>query len=93
MIAIELKINEFKPEYSQQLNWYLHLLDSTVKYPDDNPSIGILLCKSKSEITVKYALEIVNKPMGVVTYSYSQLPKEIAQSLPAENELKRIFSN
>jgi predicted nuclease of restriction endonuclease-like (RecB) superfamily len=93
MIAIELKINEFKPEYSQQLNWYLHLLDSTVKYPDDNPSIGILLCKSKSEITVKYALEIVNKPMGVVTYSYSQLPKEIAQSLPAENELKRIFSD
>jgi len=93
MIAIELKINEFKPEYSQQLNWYLHLLDNTVKYPDDNPSIGILLCKSKSEITVKYALEIVNKPMGVVTYSYSQLPKEIAQSLPAENELKRIFSN
>ena len=93
MIAIELKINEFKPEYSQQLNWYLHLLDNTVKYPDDNPSIGILLCKSKSEITVKYALEIVNKPMGVVTYSYSQLPKEIAQSLPAENELKRIFSD
>jgi len=93
MIAIELKINEFKPEYSQQLNWYLHLLDSTVKYPDDNPSIGILLCKSKSEITVKYALEIVNKPMGVVTYSYSQLPKEIAQSLPAENELKRIFAD
>ena len=91
MIAIELKVNEFKPEYSQQLNWYLHLLDSTVKYHDDNPSIGILLCKSKSEITVKYALEIVNKPMGVVTYSYSQLPKEIAQSLPAENELKKIF--
>jgi predicted nuclease of restriction endonuclease-like (RecB) superfamily len=46
MIAIELKVNEFKPEYSQQLNWYLHLLDSTVKYHDDNPSIGILLCKS-----------------------------------------------
>jgi len=93
MVAIELKINEFKPEYSQQLNWYLHLLDKTVKYSDDNPSIGILLCKSKSEITVKYALEIVNNPMGVATYNYSQLPKEIAQSLPAENELKQIFSN
>ena len=93
MVAIELKINEFKPEYSQQLNWYLHLLDKTVKYADDNPSIGILLCKSKSEITVKYALEIVNNPMGVATYNYSQLPKEIAQSLPAENELKQIFSN
>lgn len=93
MIAIELKIDEFKPEYSQQLNWYLHLLDKTVKYPEDNPSIGILLCKSKSEIIVEYALEIVNKPMGVATYSYSQLPKEIAENLPDEAQLKRIFSD
>jgi len=93
MIAIELKVNEFKPEYSQQLNWYLHLLDKTVKYPEDNPSIGILLCKSKSEITVKYALEIVSNPMGVATYNYLQLPKEIAENLPAEDDLKRIFGD
>ena len=91
MIAIELKINEFKPEYAQQLNWYLHLLDKTVKYTEDNPSIGILLCKSKSEIIVEYALEIVSKPMGVATYSYSELPENIAESLPSEDEFKRIF--
>ncbi|NOX18336.1 MAG: DUF1016 domain-containing protein [Chlorobi bacterium] len=93
MIAIELKVNEFKPEYSQQLNWYLHLLDKTVKYPEDNPSIGILLCKSKSEITVEYALEIVNKPMGVATYRYSELPENIAWNLPSEEEFKRIFGH
>ena len=93
MVAIELKIDEFKPEYSQQLNWYLHLLDKTVKYSEDNPSIGILLCKSKSEIIVEYALEIVNKPIGVATYSYSQLPKEIAENLPDETELRKIFGN
>ena len=93
MVAIELKVNEFRPEYAQQLNWYLHLLDKTIIYPVYNPCIGILLCKSKSEITVKYALEIVNKPMGVVTYSYSQLPKEIAKNLPAEDKLKRIFGD
>ncbi len=93
MIAIELKVNEFKPEYSQQLNWYLHLLDRTVKYPEDNPSIGILLCKSKSQITVEYALEIVNKPMGVATYSYSELPKEIAANLPNAEQLSKIFSD
>jgi predicted nuclease of restriction endonuclease-like (RecB) superfamily len=92
LIAIELKVNEFKPEYSQQLNWYLHLLDKTVKYSDDNPSIGILLCKSKSKITVEYALEIVNKPIGVATYSYSQLPKEIAQNLPDEQEFSKILA-
>lgn len=93
MIAIELKVNEFKPEYSQQLNWYLHLLDKTVKYPDDNPSIGILLCKSKSKLTVEYALELVNKPMGVATYTYSQLPKEIADNLPAEEDFKILLEN
>lgn len=92
MVAIELKVNEFKPEYSQQLNWYLHLLDKTVKYPEDNPSIGILLCKSKSNLTVEYALEIVNKPIGIATYSYSQLPKEIALSLPNEEQLSKIFN-
>ena len=91
MIAIELKVNEFKPEYSQQLNWYLHLLDKTVKYPEDNTSIGILLCKTKSQITVEYALEIANKPMGVATYSYSELPKEIADSLPSDEQFKKIF--
>jgi len=92
MIAIELKVNDFKPEYSQQLNWYLHLLDKTVKYPEDNPSIGILLCKTKSQLTVEYALEIVNKPMGVATYTYSQLPKEIAQNLPSAEQLAVIFT-
>jgi predicted nuclease of restriction endonuclease-like (RecB) superfamily len=91
MIAIELKINEFKPEYSQQLNWYLHLLDKTVKYPEDNTSIGILLCKTKSHLTVEYALEMVNKPMGVATYTYSQLPKEIAENLPNAEQLAKIF--
>jgi predicted nuclease of restriction endonuclease-like (RecB) superfamily len=92
MIAIELKVNEFKPEYSQQLNWYLHLLDKTVKYPEDNTSIGILLCKTKSQITVEYALEMANKPMGVATYSYAQLPKEIADKLPSVEQLAIIFN-
>lgn len=93
MIAIELKVNEFKPEYSQQLNWYLHLLDKTIKYSDDNPSIGILLCKSKSKLTVEYALELVNKPIGVATYTYSQLPDEIAKNLPSEKEFKILLSD
>jgi predicted nuclease of restriction endonuclease-like (RecB) superfamily len=92
MIAIELKIKEFKPEYSQQLNWYLHLLDKTVKYSDDNPSIGILLCKSKSKLTVEYALELVNKPIGVATYTYSQLPDEIAKNLPNEQEFRNLLN-
>lgn len=93
MIAIELKATEFKPEHSQQLSWYLHLLDKSIKYPDDNPSIGILLCKNKSKITVEYALELVNRPMGVASYTYTQLPADIAKYLPNEAELTQILEN
>lgn len=90
LIAIELKVTDFKPEYSQQLNWYLHVLDKQVKYPHDNPSIGILICKSKDNILVEYALELVTNPMGIATYSYSNLPEEFAQYLPNEEEIKKL---
>lgn len=91
MIAVELKAKEFEPDHSQQLNWYLHLLDKTVKYEDDKPTIGILLCKSKSKLTVEFALELVNHPIGVATYTYSDLPKEIAQYLPSYEQLEEAL--
>jgi len=93
MIAIELKTIEFKPEHSQQLNWYLHLLDKTVKYDDDNPSIGILLCKSKNSLIVEYALELTTQPIGVVTYHYNELPQSIAKYLPSDEDFNRIIMN
>lgn len=93
MIAIELKTSEFKPEHSQQLNWYLYLLDKTIKYQDDNQTIGILLCKTKSKLTVEYALEMASNPIGVATYNYKQLPKEIAKFLPDEQEFKKLLEN
>jgi len=91
LIAIELKTTEFKPEHSQQLSWYLHLLDKQVRYAEDNKSIGILICRSKDNIVVEYALEMVNNPVGIATYSYQNLPEEIAKYLPSEEELKNIF--
>jgi len=92
LIAIELKIDDFKPEYSQQLNWYLHLIDKQIKYPGDNPSVGILICKSKNKVLVEYALEIVNHSMGVSTYAYSKLPKNISKYLPNEEEVRKLIS-
>jgi predicted nuclease of restriction endonuclease-like (RecB) superfamily len=92
LIAIELKVTDFKPEYSQQLNWYLHLLDKQVKYPDDNPSIGILICKSKDNLLVEYALELANNPMGVATYHYRNLPQEFAQYLPNEEDVRKLLA-
>jgi predicted nuclease of restriction endonuclease-like (RecB) superfamily len=93
LIAIELKTTEFKPEHSQQLNWYLHLLDKDIKYPEDNPSIGILICRSKDDIVVEYALELATNPVGIATYSYQALPEDIAKYLPSEQELKNIFKD
>ena len=93
MIAIELKTVEFKPQHSQQLNWYLHLLDKTVKYPDDKKSIGILLCKSKDRITVEYALELATQPMGVATFHYTELPSDVAKCLPSEEDFNRIINS
>jgi len=93
LIAIELKTTEFKVEHSQQLSWYLHLLDKQIKYPEDSPSIGILICRNKDDIVVEYALEMANNPIGIATYSYQTLPEEIAKYLPSEDELKNIFKN
>ena len=93
MIAIELKTTEFKPEHSQQLNWYLHLLDKTIKYPEDSQTIGILLCKTKSKLTVEYALEMAITPIGIATYNYKQLPNEIAKFLPNDEEFEKLLIN
>lgn len=91
MIAIELKTWEFKPEYTQQLNRYLHILDKQIKYEGDHSSIWILICRSKDKILVEYALELASQPMWVATYTYNTLPSEISEYLPSEEVLKKIM--
>ena len=83
MVAIELKIGEFKPEYVGKMNFYLSLLDKLEKAPDENPSIGIILCAEKDHLEVELALQDVNKPIGVAEYQYL-LPKTKLQELIAE---------
>ena len=91
MVAIELKIGEFKPEYVGKMNFYLSLLDKMEKAPDENPSIGIILCAEKDHLEVELALQDVNKPIGVAEYQYL-LPKNKLQELVA-NEMKRSNNN
>lgn len=86
MVAIELKIGEFKPEYVGKMNFYLSLLDKFEKAPDENPSIGIILCAEKDHLEVELALQDVNKPISVAEYQYL-LPKNRLQELVA-NEMK-----
>jgi predicted nuclease of restriction endonuclease-like (RecB) superfamily len=81
-IVIELKVTKFKPEYVGKLNFYLTAIDRLVKDSSDKPSIGILLCKTKNDVVVDFALHDTNKPMGVSEYTYTQLPTIIQQALP-----------
>ena len=87
MVAIELKIGEFKPEYVGKMNFYLSLLDKLEKAPDENPSIGIILCAEKDHLEVELALQDVNKPIGVAEYQYL-LPKNKLQELVTD-EIKK----
>ena len=87
MIAIELKIGEFKPEYVGKMNFYLSLLDKLEKAPEENPSIGIILCAGKDHLEVELALQDINKPIGVAEFQYL-LPKNKLEEM-IKNEIKK----
>lgn len=92
LVCLELKYGEFKPEYAGKLNFYLSALDDLVRLPDENPSIGIILCRSKNEKTVEYAFRDMTKPMGVATYkSAGELPEQYNNILPSAEELKKLM--
>lgn len=94
-VVIELKTGEFKPEYAGKLNFYLSAVDGILKKDNDNPSIGLLLCKSKNNIIAEYALKDMSKPIGVSEYTVTrQLPKEFQETLPtAEDIQKHMYNN
>ena len=88
LVAIELKVGKFKPEYAGKMNFYLNLLNDTVKMPHENPSIGIILCTDKKHTEVEYAIQNINQPLGVSTYTMNDtLPKEFEGILPKPDEL------
>lgn len=92
LVAIELKKNEFKAEYAGKLNLYLSALDEYVKNPDENPSIGIILCHDKDEKTVQFAFRGITTPMGVAKYKTAdELPIEIRSALPSPEDLKKLL--
>jgi len=91
LIAIDLKIGEFKPEYVGKMQFYLTALDETMKLPEENPSIGIIICKSKDRTRVEYTLKASNMPIGVATYSYyDSLPENMRSLLPGPDEIAAI---
>jgi predicted nuclease of restriction endonuclease-like (RecB) superfamily len=88
MIAIDLKVVKFKPEFIGQMQFYLTALDEQIKEDHENPSIGIIICKEKNRTVVEYALKDVNKPIGVATYTIKDsLPEAMKNYLPSAEEI------
>lgn len=93
LVVIELKAGKFKPEYAGKMNFYLAVLDDTVKQKDENPSIGIIICKSKSKTVVEYALKQKSNPIGIASYTLTEtLPKEYEDLLPSPKEIEEKLS-
>lgn len=93
LVAIELKVGKFKPEYAGKMNFYLNVLNDKVKLPHENPSIGIILCTDKDGLEVEYALQSVAQPMGVSTYTIKEvLPSELEHALPSKEELETTIN-
>lgn len=92
LVCFELKYGAFKPEYAGKLNFYLSALDEYVKLPEENPTIGIILCRSKSDKVVEFAFRDTTKPMGVATYKTArELPSEYKNILPNEDDLRKLM--
>ena len=90
LVVIELKATDFKPEHLGQLGFYLTAVDVQMKAPEDAPTIGLLLCKSKNKVVAEYALRNVNKPLGVADYQLVEsLPPELQTSLPSIEQIER----
>lgn len=93
-IAVELKIGEFEPEYKGKMEFYLNVINDTLRLPHENPAIGIIICKSKNRTVVEYALRNSMMPIGVATYSISQeLPDDFKHLLPAADKISERLKN
>jgi predicted nuclease of restriction endonuclease-like (RecB) superfamily len=92
LVAVELKIGQFEPEFVGKMQFYLAALDDRVRLPGENPSIGIILCKEKRRTIVEYALRDTEKPIGVATYRLvKRLPAALKGQLPAPAEIAKLL--
>ena len=89
-VVIELKTGDFRPEYAGQLNFYLSAVDGLMRQPLDNPTIGLLLCKSKNNLVAEYSLKDMSKPIGVSEYRVtSNLPADLEKQLPSVEDIQK----
>lgn len=88
-VVIDLKMGDFRPEFSGKMNFYVSAIDNLMRHPSDSPTIGMILCKTKNKTIAEYALQDVNKPIGVSTHRIgSELPEPLKESLPSVEQLE-----
>jgi hypothetical protein len=88
-VVVELKATAFRPQHAGQLNFYLSAIDAQLKGPDDQPTIGLLLCKTKSQIVAEYALSGIANPIGVAEYELVRaVPEPLDTKLPSIEQLE-----
>jgi predicted nuclease of restriction endonuclease-like (RecB) superfamily len=93
-VVIEIKAGEFEPEFAGKMNYYLSAVDDILKAESDNPSIGIILCKSKDKIDVEYTLRDFGKPIGVSNYSITEIiPNNLQSDLPTVEQMEKELSD
>jgi predicted nuclease of restriction endonuclease-like (RecB) superfamily len=94
-VVIDLKVKEFVPEFAGKMNFYLSAVDDLLRHPDDKPSIGLILCKSRNKVVAEYALRDIRKPVGIsgyVTRLTESLPKKLKGLLPSPEEIEAELS-
>lgn len=92
MVAVELKVGSFMPEYVGKMQFYLAVLNDKIKLEDENPAIGIILCKEKNRTVVEYALKETNRPINVAAYKITEeLPKELKKELPSPDQIVKLL--
>lgn len=92
-VVIDLKMGKFEPAFSGQINFYVNAVDDLLKHPDDQPTIGMVLCKSKENTVVEYSLRGINTPIGVSTHTLEQLPQPLQDSLPTVEQLQQELND
>jgi hypothetical protein len=92
--VIDLKAGPFKPEYTGKMNFYLAAVDEQLRHLTDQPSIGLVLCRTKKELVVEYALRNTYTPMGIAEFRHlEKLPDELKGSLPTIEEIEAELGN
>lgn len=94
LVAIELKIGEFTPEYKGKMEFYLNIINDKIKLPEENDAIGMIICKSKKRTIVEYSLKNSNMPIGIATYdTTNKLPEEYKKMLPSPEDISKNIAD